>query len=728
MPTLTVGAGRDHSSLQAAINAIKAATPDLTGLGIHLIDVYDAVTLTAALDWSGLKTTINDHVIIRAKSAYLLLTSTDEVRLADSLNAGAYNKMIGFKIDCNSPTTRYSFVVADYKTQFISCWITNSQGNARRGAKAANNAHLEPFIDCIVQGFTAEYGMQADNCSPLRCTLYGNYRGLIKGGGAARDCISLNNTNKDYAMFSGSSLENCVSSDATAVGINPTINAVASNIYVDAANGDFTPVANNPFATYASDGGQSGARLYVPTASGIISKVGVNNSITEGEQNVAISAVGVKANSTTQTVTLFNSARSVNCTVVNWNNGSPIVNIPARLNFKYESSLDLSITDDDGTTTFRGVTLSTPANMTSSGLAAVPAASAVAIANAAADDFSITPEVADSFAFETQAALAVDSSSVVTINPAQNMTIVYRYWDESASTYLDGTYQVSVGGSNTAPVITSATSVNVVSGQTATYTPTATDANGDTLQYTISNNPLYISQLNSTVNIDASNLSAGTSATFDLNVSDGTLTTTQLITVNVVSNTTNAPPTINGLNAAGTAQESTTQTQTFTVSSLESGTVTLSDSTYASLSSSNGIYTLTVNLPSYATAQQITFDVIANDGVNAAVTETITYNVTQAVITPAQVGVRFKLKRPNGQPVASEQLTALFIDGSSITSSTITTSAQGFVEMTNTPASALGETLRLALIKDGATINDDEMLIRRVRSVDLNNAAARSDA
>lgn len=240
----------------------------------------------------------------------------------------------------------------------------------------------------------------------------------------------------------------------------------------------------------------------------------------------------------------------------------------------------------------------------------------------------------------------------------------------------------------------------------------------------------HITSGTGTVNTDGSVTNHSDPCVIDVAVydeSESGWTNKQTVTLNAGA-VTNTPPTINGLNAAGTAQESTTQKQTFTVSSLESGTVTLSDSTYASLSSSNGIYTLTVNLPSHATAQQITFDVIANDGVNPAVPQTITYNVTQAAITPAQVGVRFKLKRPDGQPVASEQLTALFIDGSNITSSTITTSSQGFVEMTNTPASALGETLRLALIKDGAKINDDEMLIRRVRSVDLNNAAARSDA
>ena len=108
------------------------------------------------------------------------------------------------------------------------------------------------------------------------------------------------------------------------------------------------------------------------------------------------------------------------------------------------------------------------------------------------------------------------------------------------------------GGTSTTdspPVISGTPSANVVAGQNYTFTPTASDADGDTLSFTIANMPPWASFSSSTGQLTGTPTlaSVGTFANIQISVSDGQ-TTTALpdFSITVLATQVGAPPTISG--------------------------------------------------------------------------------------------------------------------------------------------------------------------------------------
>lgn len=125
----------------------------------------------------------------------------------------------------------------------------------------------------------------------------------------------------------------------------------------------------------------------------------------------------------------------------------------------------------------------------------------------------------------------------VTAESTQSSTAVFNVvaTDQSGAT---ATQQVTVNiaataSQNTSPQLPADAVLNVIAGQTTTFTPQGTDTDGDPLTYTISAHPSYVSILNGIVQI-APPAGLSVQASFTLNVSDGKGgVDTQLVSMNI---------------------------------------------------------------------------------------------------------------------------------------------------------------------------------------------------
>ena len=110
-----------------------------------------------------------------------------------------------------------------------------------------------------------------------------------------------------------------------------------------------------------------------------------------------------------------------------------------------------------------------------------------------------------------------------------------------------------------APVIGGTPSTNVVAGASYSFTPTASDPDGDTLTFSVANRPSWASFSNTTGQLSgtATTGNVGIFSGIMISVSDGTLTTSLPAFAIAVSAPANPPPTISGAPAtsanAGTA-------------------------------------------------------------------------------------------------------------------------------------------------------------------------------
>ncbi len=80
------------------------------------------------------------------------------------------------------------------------------------------------------------------------------------------------------------------------------------------------------------------------------------------------------------------------------------------------------------------------------------------------------------------------------------------------------------GGSNSAPVITGTPSLSIIVGESYSFTPTATDADGDTLTFSVANQPSWATFDTATGTLTGIPTfgEVGSYASIDISVSDGT--------------------------------------------------------------------------------------------------------------------------------------------------------------------------------------------------------------
>ena len=247
-------------------------------------------------------------------------------------------------------------------------------------------------------------------------------------------------------------------------------------------------------------------------------------------------------------------------------------------------------------------------------------------------DSNITASV-QRFAFSTlqndvQDSTVIGSSSSATINQYENNVFGYVATDQ-------GIEESTINPiNNNAPTISSSTTFSSAENQTAIGTVTATDADGDSLTYSISGSEITISSSGVLTFATAPDYETKTSYTATVTVSDGTDSVTQSITVSITDvdeTVPNEAPTISSSTTFSSA-ENQTAIGTVTATDADGDSLTYSISGSEITISSSGVLTF-ATAPDYETKTSYTATVTVSDGTDS-VTQSITVSITDVDEAP----------------------------------------------------------------------------------------------
>ena len=231
------------------------------------------------------------------------------------------------------------------------------------------------------------------------------------------------------------------------------------------------------------------------------------------------------------------------------------------------------------------------------------------------------------FAFSTlqndvQDSTVIGSSSSATINQYENNVYEYVATDQGID---EGTINPI---SNNVPTISSSATFSAAENQTSIGTVTATDADGDSLTYSISGSEITISSSGVLTFATAPDYETKTSYTATVTVSDGTDSATQAITVTITDvdeTVPNEAPVITS-SATFSAAENQTAIGTVTATDADGDSLTYSISGSEINISSSGVLTF-ATAPDYETKTSYTATVTVSDGTDSA-TQAITVTIT----------------------------------------------------------------------------------------------------
>jgi len=184
---------------------------------------------------------------------------------------------------------------------------------------------------------------------------------------------------------------------------------------------------------------------------------------------------------------------------------------------------------------------------------------------------------------------------------------------------------VNEAAPNAAPTISSSANFSAAENQTAIGSVTATDADGDSLTYSISGSEINISSSGVLTFVSAPDYESKNTYTATVTVSDGTASTTQDITVNVTDVNENVAPTISS-SANFSAAENQTAIGSISASDANGDSLTYSISGSEINISSSGVLTF-VSAPDYESKNTYTATVTVSDGA-ASTTQDITVLIT----------------------------------------------------------------------------------------------------
>jgi len=174
------------------------------------------------------------------------------------------------------------------------------------------------------------------------------------------------------------------------------------------------------------------------------------------------------------------------------------------------------------------------------------------------------------------------------------------------------------------PVFTSSATFSAAENQTAIGTVTATDADGDSVTFTVSGSELRITSAGVLTFASAPDFERNSSYTATVTASDGTNSSTQVITVNVTNVNDIAP--VFTSSATFSAAENQTAIGTVMATDADGDSVTFTVSGSELRITSAGVLTF-ASAPDYETKSSYTATVTASDGTNSS-TQFITVNVT----------------------------------------------------------------------------------------------------
>ena len=196
---------------------------------------------------------------------------------------------------------------------------------------------------------------------------------------------------------------------------------------------------------------------------------------------------------------------------------------------------------------------------------------------------------------------------------------------------------------NQAPSISSSASFSAAENQTAVGSVTATDSDGDTLTYSISGSEINISSSGVLTFASAPDYETKNSYSATVTVSDGTLPTTQDITVSI-TNVNEAP--VFSSSVTFSANENQTSIGSVSASDADGDSLTYSISGSEINISSSGVLTF-ASAPDYETKNSYTATVTVSDGTNSA-TQGITVNIGDINLPASQIGSNIIGEANNG--------------------------------------------------------------------------------
>jgi serralysin len=217
---------------------------------------------------------------------------------------------------------------------------------------------------------------------------------------------------------------------------------------------------------------------------------------------------------------------------------------------------------------------------------------------------------------------------------------------------------------NVAPIISSSATFSAAENQTAIGSVTATDADGDSLTYSISGSEINISSSGVLTFASAPDYETKNSYTATVTVSDGTASVTQDITVNVTNVIENVAPIISS-SATFSAAENQTAIGSVTATDADGDSLTYSISGSEINISSSGVLTF-ASAPDYETKNSYTATVTVSDG-TASVTQDITVNVTNVIENVAPIISSSATFSAAENQTAIGSVTATDADGDSLT-------------------------------------------------------------
>jgi len=241
-------------------------------------------------------------------------------------------------------------------------------------------------------------------------------------------------------------------------------------------------------------------------------------------------------------------------------------------------------------------------------------------------DTSTTASV-QRFAFSTlqndvQDSTVIGSSTSTTLTKYENNVFEYVASDQGIDeAAINPTY-------NNDPTISSSATFSAAENQTAIGSVSASDADGDSLTYSISGSEITISSSGVLTFAAAPDYETKNSYTATVAVSDGTASVTQDITVNVTDVAEAAPNAAPAISSSATFSAAENQTAIGSVSASDDDgdSLTYSISGSEITISSSGVLTF-ASAPDYETKTSYSATVTVSDGTNA-VTQDITINIT----------------------------------------------------------------------------------------------------
>jgi hypothetical protein len=275
----------------------------------------------------------------------------------------------------------------------------------------------------------------------------------------------------------------------------------------------------------------------------------------------------------------------------------------------------------------------------------------------------------DSLTYSTEGQeINISSSGVLTFDSAPDYETKNTYTttvtvsDGTESTSQNITVNVTDVDENVAPTITSSATFSAAENQTTIGQVIATDADGDSLTYSISGSEINISSSGVLTFVTAPDYETKNTYTTTVTVSDGTESTTQNITVNVTNVNDNAPV----ITSATTFSlaENNTAIGSVTATDADGDSLTYSISGSEINISSSGVLTF-VTAPDYETKNSYTATVTVSDGAEST-TQNITVNVTDVDETV-----------PNEAPVIASSATFSAAENQTTIGQVIATDADG---------------------------------------------------